>query len=164
MDHILLNFVANGRVIATSPIIPSFEERFVFFKFIDFSYCFPYVFLYIFLISFFLQFYLLCCFFKSIFIKEYIFSYITFLKTQLQFSFWEFLMILFTGFVFTFICIGVDVYDKNIETAQLVAAASNHAVSELSLDVGELKYHYFVSVGLKTKSPCELAGTCINDE
>ena len=118
MDHILLNFVANGRVIATSSIIPSFEERFVFFKFIDFSYCFPYVFLYIFLISFFLQFYLLCCFFKSIFIKEYIFSYITLLKKQLQFSFWEFLMILFTGFVFTFTCIGVDVYDKNIETAQ----------------------------------------------
>ena len=73
-------------------------------------------------------------------------------------------MILFMGFVFTFTCVGVDVYDKNIETAQLVAAASNHAVSELSLDVGELKYHYFVSVGLKTKSPCELAGTCINDE
>ena len=140
-----------------------YEDGFIFFESIDFSYIFLYVSSYIFILFFLLQFYLFCCFLRSLLIKEYLFSYLGYLK-EINFSFYQFIVIFFIGFFFVNFSIAADIYDVNMQMYQLSVVDRNYNIETLRLDLGELKYHYFDSIGLKTKSPCELAGTCIDDE
>jgi len=154
-----------GSILSASPFKkpPFYEDGFIFFESIDTSYILLYVSSYIFILFFLLQFYLFCCFLKSLLIKEYIFSYKVHLK-KINFSFYQFIVIFFIGFFFVNFSIAVDIYDINMKMYQLSVVDRNFNIETLRLELGELKYYYFDSIGLKAKSPCELAGTCTPSE
>lgn len=154
-----------GDIISLSPLKkpPFYEDGFIFFESIDFSYIFLYISSYIFILFFLLQFYLFCCFLRSLLIKEYLFSYLVNLK-GINFSFYQFIVIFFIGFFFVNFSIAADIYDVNMQMFQLSVVDRNFNIETLRLDLGELKYHYFTSIGLKAKSPCELSGNCTIDE
>jgi len=141
----------------------SYEDGFIFFESIDSTYILLYVSSYIFILFFLLQFYLFCCFLKSLLIKEYVFSYLVHLL-KINLSFYQFIVIFFIGFFFVNFLIAADIYDINMKMYQLSVIDRNFNIETLRLELGELKYYYFDSIGLKAESPCELAGTCITNK
>ena len=146
-----------GNVLALSP---SYNKDFVFFRDLDLS-IFSIGFLsYIFLINMILQLYILIHFCKSIFIKEYIFSYLGIIK-KISFSFWEFFILCFIGIFYIFIFYFLVIYDLNLETTQVVVSDNSHNHTMNRLVLTSIRFFLLTSLGIEVDPPCA-DGDCFN--
>jgi len=146
-----------SNVVAQSP---SYTKDFVFFKDLDLSIVSVGLLSYLFLINIILQLYILIYFCKSIFIKEYIFSYVGIIK-KISFSFWEFFILCFIGIFYIFIFYFLVIYDLNLETTQVVVSDNSHNHKMNRLILQSIRFFLLTSLGIEVEPPCK-DGECFD--
>lgn len=146
-----------SNVVAQSP---SYTRDFVFFKDLDLSIVSVGLLSYLFLINIILQLYILIYFCKSIFIKEYIFSYVGIIK-KISFSFWEFFIFCFVGLFYIFIFYFLVIYDLNLETTQVVVSDNSHNHKMNRLILQSIRFFILTSLGIEVEPPCK-DGECFD--